>query len=83
MEPIRIYQTVSRPYSGGRVLIVGGGNSAAQILAEVSKVAETTWVTLEEPEFLPDEVDGRVLFERATEKYKARQEGRPEPPAAT
>lgn len=68
-------------YAGKHVLIVGGGNSAAQILAEVSKVAETTWVTLEEPEFLPDDVDGRVLFERATERYKAKQDGRPEPPA--
>ena len=59
-----------------RVLIVGGGNSGAQILAEVSKIAKATWVTLEEPLFLPDEVDGRVLFERATERWKASQEGR-------
>ena len=64
------------PYRGKRVLVVGGGNSGAQILAEVSKVAETTWITLEEPRFLPDDVDGRVLFERATERYRAEQEGR-------
>lgn len=63
-------------FKGQRVLIVGGGNSGAQILAEVSKVAQTTWVTLVPPLFLPDEVDGRVLFERATEKWKALQEGR-------
>lgn len=63
-------------FKGQRVLIVGGGNSGAQILAEVSKVAQTTWVTLEPPLFLPDDVDGRVLFERATEKWKALQEGR-------
>lgn len=62
------------PYRGKRVLVVGGGNSGAQILAEVSRVAETTWVTLEELRFLPDEVDGRVLFERATERYRAQQE---------
>ncbi len=68
------------PYRGKKVLIVGGGNSAAQILAEVSKVARTTWATLEEPRFLPDDVDGRVLFERATERYRARQEGREGPP---
>jgi thioredoxin reductase len=48
------------------VLVVGGGNSGAQILAEVSRVADASWVTLEAPLFLPDEVDGRVLFERAT-----------------
>ena len=71
------------PYAGKRVVIVGGGNSGAQILAEVSRVAETTWVTPEEPEFLPDDVDGRVLFERATERYKAKMEGRPKPPAAS
>ena len=63
-------------YRGKRVLVVGGGNSGAQILAEVSKVAESTWITLEEPRFLPDDVDGRVLFERATECYRAEQEGR-------
>ncbi|QCF28106.1 ArsO family NAD(P)H-dependent flavin-containing monooxygenase [Hydrocarboniclastica marina] len=59
-----------------RVLVIGGGNSGAQIFAEVSKVAEATWVTREPPQFLPDEVDGRVLFEMATEKWKAEQEGR-------
>lgn len=66
----------SQPFAGKRVLVVGGGNSGAQILAEVSTVAEATWVTPTEPLFLPDEVDGRVLFERATERWKAQQEGR-------
>ena len=32
-------------WAGQRVVVVGGGNSAAQILAEVSAVAATTWVT--------------------------------------
>lgn len=64
------------PFAGNRVLIVGGGNSGAQILAEVSRVADTTWVTQVDPVFLPDDVDGRVLFERATAKWKAQQEGR-------
>lgn len=57
-------------FLGRRVLIVGGGNSAAQILSEVSKVANTTWVTLDPPKFLPDDVDGRILFERATQKWE-------------
>lgn len=70
-------------FSGERVLVVGGGNSGAQIMAEVSRYADAAWVAPEEPKFLPDDVDGRVLFERATEKYKARIEGRPEPPAAS
>ena len=64
------------PYAGKRVMIVGGGNSAAQILAEVSQVAETIWVTRREPMFLPDQVDGRYLFDAATRRYLARQEGR-------
>jgi cation diffusion facilitator CzcD-associated flavoprotein CzcO len=41
------------------VLIIGAGNSGAQILAEVSKVADTKWITLKEPHFLPDDIDGR------------------------
>ncbi|RMH84967.1 NAD(P)/FAD-dependent oxidoreductase [Pseudomonas sp. AOB-7] len=65
-----------RAFAGQRVLVVGGGNSGAQILAELSKVAEATWVTPSEPLLLPDEVDGRVLFERATERWKAQQQGR-------
>lgn len=51
------------------VIVVGGGNSGAQILAEVSKVAKTKWVTLKEPKFLPKEIDGRYLFKQATESY--------------
>jgi putative flavoprotein involved in K+ transport len=63
------------PYAGKRVLVVGGGNSGAQVLAEVSRVADTSWVTSKEPPFLPDDVDGRVLFERATRRYRSMQEG--------
>ena len=59
------YQSAA-PFAGRRVLVVGGGNSGAQILAEVSLLANATWVTLQDPVFLPDDVDGRVLFERAT-----------------
>lgn len=67
--------------AGRRVLVVGGGNSGAQLLAELSRVAHVTWATLEPPRFLPDDVDGRVLFEQATERYRAQREGRdPGPP---
>jgi putative flavoprotein involved in K+ transport len=62
-------------FGGKTVLVVGGGNSGAQIYAEVSKVGQATWVTNEAPKFLPDDVDGRVLFERATARLKAQQEG--------
>ncbi len=63
-------------FRGKRVLVVGGGNSGAQIHAELSLVADSTWVTRREPRFLPDDVDGRDLFDRATVRYQARQEGR-------
>lgn len=70
--------TYSEPaaFAGQRVLVVGGGNSGAQILAELSKVADTIWVAERPPAFLPDEVDGRELFRRATERVKALKEGR-------
>lgn len=66
-------------FSGQRVVIVGGGNSAAQILAEVSLVAQTIWVTPREPRLLPDEVDGRALFAAATERVRAQQRGHDHP----
>lgn len=69
------------PFAGRRVVVVGGGNSGAQIVSELSVVADVTWATLAPPVFLPDDVDGRYLFEQATRRYKALQEGRiPDPP---
>lgn len=64
------YYRNPQSFAGKRVLIVGSGNSGAQILAEVSEVGETIWVTLKEPVFLPDDVDGRVLFERASARVR-------------
>jgi putative flavoprotein involved in K+ transport len=63
------------PFVGKHVLVVGGGNSGAQILAELAGVADTTWVTLRSPRFLPDDVDGRVLFQRATRRFLAGERG--------
>ena len=68
------------PFAGQRVLVVGGGNSGAQVLAEVSREAHTTWVTEKEPRFLPDDVDGRVLFSQATQRYHAQAGAAPAPP---
>jgi putative flavoprotein involved in K+ transport len=68
-------------YRDRRVVVVGAGNSGAQIVADLAAVArEVTWATLAPPRFLPDEVDGRYLFEQATVRWKAQQEGRPVPP---
>src|SRR5687768_7105287 len=58
-------------FAGKTVLIVGAGNSGAQIMAELSLRTEALWATLEEPQYLPDNVDGRVLFDRASEQYRA------------
>ncbi|WP_230960825.1 MULTISPECIES: NAD(P)-binding domain-containing protein [Erythrobacter] len=58
-------------FAGQTVLVVGGGNSGAQIMAEVAPIARALWVTLQEPLFLPDDVDGLVLFERAVARMKA------------
>lgn len=63
-------------FAGKRVVVVGEGNSGAQILAELSRVADTLWVTLKPPSFLPDEVDGKFLFDAATQQYEARKQGK-------
>lgn len=63
-----------------RVLVVGGGNSGAQIFADLIDHAEVRWVTQAPPVFLPDDVDGQVLFDQATARYRALQEGRTPPP---
>ncbi len=38
-------------FAGRRVLVVGGGASAIQVLSEVAAVGETVWVTRREPVF--------------------------------
>ncbi|WP_305095372.1 ArsO family NAD(P)H-dependent flavin-containing monooxygenase [Prescottella sp. R16] len=66
-------------FTGARVVIVGGGNSAAQLVAEISTAAATTWVTTRPPRFLADDVDGRVLFQVASERATAIAAGKPDP----
>lgn len=62
-------------YHGRRVLVVGGGNSGAQIVADLAAVADVTWCVREMPVFLPDDVDGRVLFTEASRRYMAMRQG--------
>lgn len=64
------------PFVGNKVAIIGEGNSGAQILSEVSKVATTYWITQNKPDFLPDHVDGRYLFNAATQLYEAKRKGK-------
>lgn len=68
-------------FRGQRVAVVGGANSGAQIAAELTSVAEVTWYTREQPRWMPDEVDGRVLFRRNRERALAIQRGEPDPGA--
>lgn len=63
-------------FSGKRVAVVGEGNSGAQILSEVSKAASTIWITQKEPKFLPDHIDGRYLFDAASQMYEAKKTGK-------
>ncbi|WP_212002591.1 ArsO family NAD(P)H-dependent flavin-containing monooxygenase [Chitinophaga sp. HK235] len=63
-------------FSGQRVAIVGEGNSGAQLLADISPVADTLWITRQAPEFLPDHIDGKYLFDAATMQYEAMQQGK-------
>ena len=57
-------------FAGQRVVVVGGGNAAAQLLAELSEVAHTTWVTRRAPRYMTDDVYGRVLCDTATRRVQ-------------
>ncbi len=68
-------------FDGQRVVVVGGGNSGAQIVADLAGSTPTvTWATRRAPTFLPDEIDGRYLFGEATARYRALTEGAAPPP---
>ena len=57
------------PFLGKKTLVVGAGNSGAQIYSELSKQTQCVWTSKHSPSFLPDEVDGRYLFWEATQQY--------------
>ncbi|MCF4135932.1 ArsO family NAD(P)H-dependent flavin-containing monooxygenase [Streptomyces sp. Tue 6430] len=65
-----------RDFEGRRVIVVGGGNSGAQIAADLVHHTELTWVTQRPPRFLADDIDGRALFDAATARRRALDEGR-------
>ncbi|MER5215461.1 ArsO family NAD(P)H-dependent flavin-containing monooxygenase [Streptomyces sp. NPDC002838] len=64
-----------RDFAGQRVVVVGGGNSGAQIAADLAHDTELTWVTQRPPRFLADDIDGRALFDAATARRRALDEG--------
>ncbi|WP_406171138.1 ArsO family NAD(P)H-dependent flavin-containing monooxygenase [Streptomyces sp. NBC_00996] len=63
-------------FAGQRVIVVGGGNSGAQIAADLAYNTRLTWVTQRPPRFLADDIDGRALFDVATARRRALDEGR-------
>ena len=62
-------------FAGKRVLVVGGGTSAVQLMLEIAQVAAaTTWVTRRPPEFREgpfDENAGRAAVARVEERVRA------------
>ncbi len=62
-------------FAGQHVIVVGGGNSAVQLLAEVSAVATTTWVTRRPPQWRTDPSfgpeQGRAAVAMVEERVRA------------
>jgi hypothetical protein len=62
-------------FAGRRVVVVGGGTSAVQLLTEIAEVAaETTWVTRRPPVFYEGpftQEDGRRIVARVDERVRA------------
>ncbi|KAA9110881.1 NAD(P)-binding domain-containing protein [Microbacterium rhizomatis] len=44
-------------FAGKRVIVVGAGVSAIQLLDEISRVTETIWMTRREPDWIEDDFD--------------------------
>jgi putative flavoprotein involved in K+ transport len=53
-------------FQGQRVIVVGGGNSGAQIAADLAEHTDLIWATRRPPRYLADEIDGRALFSIAS-----------------
>lgn len=69
----RDYRTAAE-FTGQRVVVVGAGISAIQLLDEISLVTETIWVTRREPVFREGsftEEDGRAAVRLVEERVRA------------
>jgi cation diffusion facilitator CzcD-associated flavoprotein CzcO len=64
-------------FAGRHVVVVGGGNSAVQLLAEISAVTTTTWVTRREPRWREGPFDEQAGREAVALVERAVREGRP------
>ncbi|MHA6781063.1 flavin-containing monooxygenase [Pseudonocardia saturnea] len=59
-------------FAGKRVVVVGGGTSAVQLLIEIAAVAaDTAWVTRRPPAFSEATFDGRAAVARVEERVRA------------
>jgi len=61
-------------FAGQHVVVVGGGASAVQLLAEISEVASTTWVTRRPPLFRDGpftQNDGRAVVAAIDQRVRA------------
>jgi cation diffusion facilitator CzcD-associated flavoprotein CzcO len=61
-------------FAGRRVVVVGGGSSAVQLLTEIDEVATTTWVTRRPPVFRDGPFDadhGRAVVAMVDERVRA------------
>ncbi len=62
-------------FAGRRIIVVGGGNSGAQIAADLAPHTDLTWVTQRPARYLADDIDGRALFDAATARRRALDTG--------
>uniref|UniRef100_A0AAU2VX27 ArsO family NAD(P)H-dependent flavin-containing monooxygenase n=1 Tax=Streptomyces sp. NBC_00008 TaxID=2903610 RepID=A0AAU2VX27_9ACTN len=62
-------------FAGQRVTVVGGGNSGAQIAADLAPYTDLTWVIQRPARFLADDIDGRALFDAATARRRSLEIG--------
>lgn len=60
-------------FIGKRVVIVGAGISATQLLDEISEVTDTLWVTRDEPQWRPHFSEAEILASLAQVEERARQ----------
>ena len=59
-------------FAGQRVVVVGGGTSAVQLLIEIAAVASSTrWFTRREPVFSDGPFDGRAAVAKVEERVRA------------
>lgn len=70
-------------FAGKSVAVVGGGDSGAQITADLAlHGVDAQWLTRTPPRFMPDDVDGEALFRRNRERFLAISQGKEDPGGA-